>query len=300
MKYWLFLFPFWISFAQESIEPSSENYFWASHLQFPQDGLIAAKNCYIRSEPNTKSSIIDSLQTGFPIQILEETKANLTLKGLDLPWILVSFVKNNQLQKGYLWKGFLAIGSCVFNDKRNFITSVERKYTKKVQEVDYQYERVFYDFKTKIYDSEARILAEKVFSHPVSENYYVTNSVIPNWGLQNVECVYRLAFNGESCGVPTEEHYLYWNGIQLDNLLTKSSMGDANMYYHTEAFIFPNEKGGIKNCIQKTITTAENTDENGESSEFLVTKSTEFYSWDGKKAVLTKTSKPKTSKEKWD
>ena len=71
-------------------------------------------------------------------------------------------------------------------------------------------------------------------------------------------------------------------------------------FLHTEEFVFPKEKDGQPDTIIKNITEAENTDENLDGYTFLVKKSTEYYSWDGKNFKLIKTKKLKPYIEKED
>ena len=95
-------------------------------------------------------------------------------------------------------------------------------------------------------------------------------------------------------------YYLGWNGREFLELPEKYDIGDAGAYYHTEEFVFPKEKGGQPDTIIKNITEAENTDENLEGYTFLVKKSIEYYSWDGKNYKLIKTQKLKPYIEKED
>ncbi len=93
-------------------------------------------------------------------------------------------------------------------------------------------------------------------------------------------------------------YYFGWNEKEFVLLPEKYEVGDAGAYYHSEEFIFPKEKGGQPNIIIKNITDAENTDENLDGYTFLVKKSNEYYSWDGKNFKLIKTKKLKPYIEK--
>jgi hypothetical protein len=142
-------------------------------------------------------------------------------------------------------------------------------------------------------DAVSKNIRSKTFTQDLGESAYFEQSVIDNWGLQNINNIYRISFSGQACGVPTYYHYFGFNDNEILTLPQKHEVGDANAFYHSESFIFPKEKGGKPNTIIKQIEEAENIDEDFEKSIFKITESTEYYSWDGKKAVLTRSNKKK-------
>jgi len=59
-----------------------------------------------------------------------------------------------------------------------------------------------------------------------------------------LNAIYRISFSGEACGIPTLHYYFGWNEKEFLELPEKYDVGDAGVYYHTEEFVFPKEKGG--------------------------------------------------------
>ena len=294
----ILLFIFFINyfgFAQQQ-EIQSENLFWPFEYNLPIDGIIGEKKCYVRKNASTNSSVLDSLQIGNPITVLSQSDNFLTLRGLTLPWVEIKYQKGNNIQKGFLWKGFIAIGDS-YHKNVHFITSLNKKMDKKVTENNdgdkYEYLKTFYDFKISVCDLSHIILDEKTFEHSVSDNYYFTNSTIDNCGLKDVISIYEVVFNGEACAVPNEYKYFYWNGKKLDFLLEKYNVGDAGAYYYSEDVILPNENGGRANTIIKQIEEAVNIGDTFTSSEFQIKKSTQYFSWNGKKIKWIKTIRKK-------
>lgn len=280
-----------------SQEVPSENYYWFLSYEEKTEGIIGAKNCYIREDTTTNSTLLDSLQIGAKIKVLNNTETYLNIKGLNLSWVEIEYHKNNETKTGFVWKGFIALGRST-KGNTTFLTTIDSKYSKKVQRDDYEYEGEFYKISLKALNSENQILAEKSISEQLSESHFFQNSAISSWGLKDLNSIYRISFSGEACGIPTLHYYFGWNGTTFLNLPEKYDVGDAGAYYHTEDFILPKEKGGQPNTIIKNITEAENTDENLEGYTFLVKKSIEYYSWDGKNFKLTKTKKLKPYIEK--
>ena len=284
-----------------SQEIPSENYFWEYNYNAENaiEAVIGVKNCYVRQEATSNSQLLDSLQIGTKIKVVKNTSENLNIKGLNLSWVEIEYSKNNEIKTGFLWKGFIAVGSAT-KGNTTFLTTIDAKFSKKVKQDDYEYDGEFLRISIKAIDDKNQIINEKSFPKQLSESHYFQNSVIKSWGLKDVSDVYRISFSGQACGIPTLHYYFGWNGKDFLLLPEKYDVGDAGAFYHTEEFVFPKEKGGQANTIIKNITEAENTDENLDGYTFLVKKSIEYYSWDGKKFKLIKTKKLKPYIEKED
>lgn len=282
-----------------SQEIPSENYFWEYNYNTESEikTVIGVKNCYVRQDSTANSQLLDSLQIGTKIKVIKNTTENLNIKGLNLSWVEIEYSKNNQIKTGFLWKGFIALGN-ITKENTTFLTTIDTKYSKKVQRDDYEYEGDFYRISVKAIDSENQIISEKSFSKELYESHYFQNSAISSWGLKDLNSIYRISFSGEACGIPTLHYYFGWNGKEFLELPEKYDVGDAGAFYHTEEFVFPKEKGGQPNTIIKNINEAANIDENSDSYTFLVNKSVEYYSWDGKSFKLIKTKKMKPYVEK--
>jgi hypothetical protein len=277
-----------------SQEIASENYFWSFNYGNETDALIGAKNCYVRQDSTANSLLLDSLQIGQQIKIVKNTNKNLTIKGLHLSWVEIKYSKNNQIKTGFLWKGFIAVGSAT-KGNTTFLTTIDSKYSKIVKQKEYEYEGDFYRISVKAINSENQIISEKSFSKELSESHFFQNSAISSWGLKDLNAIYRISFSGEACGIPTLHYYFGWNEKEFLELPEKYDVGDAGVFYHTEEFIFPKEKGGQANMIIKNIEDDEEVGEAKDGSYTIheVKKSSEFYTWDGKIFKLLKTTKQK-------
>jgi hypothetical protein len=302
MSLWIFLsyemkktiLLFLISSFVFSQEIPSENYFWQYNYNINNgiEGVIGVKNCYIRQDSTTNSQLLDSLQIGHKIKVIKNTNENLNIKGLNLSWVEIEYIKNSQIKTGFLWKGFIAVGNAAKGNIR-FLTTINSKYHKNIQEKDIEYDAEYYRISVKAIDNKNRIIAEKSIDKQLSESVFFENSIVDSWGLKNITEVYRISFSGEACGIPTFHFYFGWTGTSFLLLPEKYNVGDAGVFYHNEEFVFPKEKGGQQNIIIKNITEAENTDDTSEKYTFLVTKWMEYYSWDGKKFKLIKIKKRK-------
>jgi hypothetical protein len=277
-----------------SQEIASENYFWSFNYEGKTEEIIGVKNCYIRQDSTTNSQLLDSLQIGTKIKVLKNTTENLTIKGLNLSWVEIEYSKNNQIKTGFLWKGFIAVGNTT-KGNTTFLTTIDSKYSKKIQRDDYEYERDFYKISVKAINSENQIISERSFSKELTESHFFQNSAISSWGLKDLNSIYRISFSGEACGIPSYHFYFGWTGKDFLLLPEKYDVGDAGVFYHTEEFIFPKEKGGQPDRIIKNIEEDEEVGEAKDGSYTIheVKKSSEFYTWDGKTFKLLKTTKQK-------
>ena len=155
----------------------SENYFWEFNYlnENGMEAVIGVKNCYIRQDASSNSQLLDSLQIGNKIKVIKNTTENLNIKGLNLSWVEIEYSKNNQIKTGFLWKGFIAVGSTT-KENTTFLTTIDAKFSKKIKQEDTEYEGDFYRISVKAIDAKSQIISEKSFSKQLSESHYFQNS----------------------------------------------------------------------------------------------------------------------------
>ncbi|MFC4816291.1 SH3 domain-containing protein [Flavobacterium sp. GCM10023249] len=272
-----------ISYGQEDFDHSG---YWPNDSE---EALIGVKNCYIRSEPSTSGLLLDSLQIGNKVRVIKSTENLLKIKGITTNWAEIQYkTPRGDSKIGYVWKGFIALGF-VSGKEGTFLTNITKIRQKKDKD---NYTEQVLSINVFLLDNERRIVAEKTIEKPILESRYFENKAIGSLGMNNLKDIYRISFSGEACGVPSYYFYFGWTGTEFLMLPEKMGVGDAGVFYHSETFVFPNEPGGKPNLIFKNIEEAEVVE--GVESTFEVydiTKSKETYTWDGKKATLTKTQK---------
>ena len=275
-----------LSYSQDEY---NHNYYW--NFQNNSKAIVGFTKCYVRESPNINSVILDSLQLGSEVMVKTTSEELFKFKGINVSWVEIKF-KNNfgETKTGYLWKGFLAL---------NFIKKQELTYLTTIEKIE--------KFKSGGYINDrfsisAKILNNNQFLNQItikkflSESTYFENKTIGSLGLSKLQNINRISFSGESCGVPTLYFYFGWNGTKLLLLPEKMNVGDADVYYHSEEFVFPSEKGGKPDLIIKKIEEAELIEET--SGIYNMSEREEYCKWNGKKAILYKKSKLKKSKKK--
>ena len=55
--------------------------------------------------------------------------------------------------------------------------------------------------------------------------------------------------SGEACGIASYDQYILVKDKKMIALPQLMNVGDADVYYHSEQFVFPNDKGGIPNAF---------------------------------------------------
>ncbi|MEO4006831.1 hypothetical protein [Flavobacterium sp. CAU 1735] len=249
-----------------------------------KEGIVGVANCYVRDVPSTSGKLVDSLQLGKRVMVKKLTQKTQKIKGIDMNWVEIQYLSGTTTKKGYLWLGFLALDFKTTNTL-SFLTVLERVSAKK--EEDYIAQE--YILGIKVLDQNNTLLDSKEIRKNIVESHFHQQSLMGNYGLQNIQNIYRISFSGEACGIPTYFFYFGWTGKKLLELPEKMSVADAGVYYHGETFIFPTEPGGKPGHIFKITEEAEeqeSANENESVMEEQVWKET--YTWDGEKATFVK------------
>jgi hypothetical protein len=228
----------------------------------------------VRQEPNINSTIQDSLQTNQQILILKKEEKVLQLGERSANWYKISYQKGDKTSEGYVWGGNLAIG---YRNKNgyDFLFGL----TKTVDRKDKQFNQNVNQNVASIKVVEGNKLIDEVsFDTGSGESLnFGSFTIESNHKLKNVEFTLKAAVSGEACGVAGYDQYVLFKDKKLIALPQLMNVGDADVYYHTEEFIFPNDKGGIPNAFIFKMEEMEK-DENDKEKKKSASKT---YLWNG-------------------
>ncbi|MFC3158812.1 hypothetical protein ACFOEQ_10015 [Chryseobacterium arachidis] len=104
-----------------------------------------------------------------------------------------------------------------------------------------------------------------------------TFNIESNHKLQNVELTLKATVSGEACGIPSYDQYVLFKDKKLIALPQLMNVGDADVYYHSEEFIFPNDKGGIPNAFILKMEEMEKDEKDREKKK----RASKTYIWNG-------------------
>ncbi|MCP9750444.1 hypothetical protein [Ferruginibacter sp. HRS2-29] len=289
MNKFSFLLVFFFAFAITASAQTKDNKEYnAWYVQKDSAYTIFAKKAMIRAEPSLKGQLIDSLYAGASIIIHEQTTEFAEVKSIYAPWVKVSYQQNGQQKSGYLWLGSVALKNAVYNNV-NFVFGIERlEKDAKRSDAEYSFYTYVVQLKAISSDTLADVKEWKVDGGEFAS--YIQMLLLGNTKLDNLQNVVRISAGGEACGIPTNYFYYGWTGQKLLPLPGKYSVGDADVFYHSETLLFPHEKGGQPNKIIKLIEEEETLEEATETKKAKVKKmnAKEVYVWNGVKAIKQK------------
>lgn len=239
----LFLCVIQLFFAQE------EDYEYANGVfQFEENKTqkIFTDFTRIRQSPNVNAQILDSLQTNQQILILKQDETILKLGERRANWYKISYQKGDKTSEGYVWGGNLCVGYRTKNGY-DFLFGLTKTISKKNPEFNGAIQQNIAAIKMV----EGNTLIDEIsFDTGSGESLsYGTFNIESNHKLRNVEFTLKAMVSGEACGIASYDQYILVKDKKMIALPQLMNVGDADVYYHSEQFIFPNDKGGIPNAF---------------------------------------------------
>jgi len=200
----------------------------------------------IRQSPNVNAQILDSLQTNQQILILKQDETILKLGERRANWYKISYQKGDKTSEGYVWGGNLCVGYRTKNGY-DFLFGLTKTISKKNPEFDGTIQQNIAAIKMV----EGNTLIDEIsFDTGSGESLsYGTFTIESNHKLKNVEFTLKAMVSGEACGIASYDQYILVKDKKMIALPQLMNVGDADVYYHSEQFIFPNDKGGIPNAF---------------------------------------------------
>ncbi|AZA55557.1 SH3 domain-containing protein [Chryseobacterium sp. G0201] len=229
----------------------------------------------VRQSPQVDAQILDSLQTNQQVLIVKQDETILKLGERRSNWYKVSYQKDDKISEGYIWGGNLCVG---YRNKNgyDFLFGL----TKTVNKKDKQYPDIIINQNiaaVKVIEGNT-LIDEVSFDTGSGESLsYGMFTIESNHKLQNVELTLKAMVSGEACGIASYDQYILFKDKKLVALPQLMNVGDADVYYHSEAFIFPNDKGGIPNAFIFKMEEMEKDDKDREKKK----RASKTYLWDG-------------------
>ncbi|RXM49686.1 MULTISPECIES: SH3 domain-containing protein [unclassified Chryseobacterium] len=230
----------------------------------------------VRKEPGVNAQILDSLQSNQQITILkkEETIPVLQLGERKANWYKISYQKGEIMTEGYIWGGNLSVG---YRNKNGYdflfglSKTVDRK-NKSLNEIEKQNI-------AGIKVMEGNTLIEEIYFDTGRGEELSTASfnIESSHKLQDVEFTLKAMVSGEACGIAAYDQYILYKDKKLIALPQLMNVGDAGAYYHSEEYVFPNDKGGIPNTFILKVEDMETDDKDRETKK----RSSKTYLWNG-------------------
>lgn len=227
-------------FSAQEIEVEYED--GVFHFEENKTQKIFTNETRVREFPNVQSQILDSLTTNQQVFILKKEENVLKLGERSANWYKITYQKDSQNREGYIWGGNLAVG---FRNKNgyDFLYGLTKTVNKKSPNSGEFFPQNYASVKVL----ENNVLLDEVgFETGMGESLsFATFTTESNHKLKNVEFTLKATVSGEACGIASYDQYILFKGKKLVALPQLMNVGDADVFYHSEEYVFPNDKGGI-------------------------------------------------------
>ncbi|WP_288434884.1 SH3 domain-containing protein [uncultured Chryseobacterium sp.] len=228
----------------------------------------------VRSEPGVNARIADSLQANQQVMILRKENKVLKLGERNANWYKISYQKGGSTMEGYVWGGNLCVR---YHSKNGYdflfglAKTIDRK-NKEFSEIEKQNIAGI-----KVMEGNTRIDEVYFDTGKGEELSFASFNMESSHKLQNVEFTLKAIVSGEACGIAGYDQYVLFKDRKLIALPQLMNVGDAGAYYHSEKYVFPNDKGGVSNAFILKVEDME-VDENDREKK---KSSSKTYLWNG-------------------
>lgn len=228
----------------------------------------------VRQQPTVNSKILDSLPSNQQVLIIKKDESLLKLGERAAHWYKISYQKNSQPVEGYIWGANLSVG---YRNKNgyDFLFGLTKTLSKKNPDGEGSYQQNYASVKVL---KGNQLMDEANFETGLGESLnFGTFTIESNHQLKNVDFTLKATVSGEACGIAGYDQYVLFTNKKLIALPQLMNVGDADIYHHSEEFIFPNDKGGIPNAFILKTEEMEKDEKEREKTK----RSSKTYLWNG-------------------
>lgn len=238
----------------------------------------------LRDKPGTQSNVLTTLPIGTSLTMLEVSEQNYSQRGVTLPWVRVRAALTTGTKEGYLWGGFLALAHIQTPDEE-YVPNRGVLYLTGVAAYDSTKHEISVQVRAA---KDGKELARTEFTTSGDLSYYPSFTVdySPFIG---VKALLMVNYYYPACGYPSGDNLLFWkeNGT-LSRVLESSSISDGGVFYSSETYILPTDKGGIGDHILVVKDESEFEDKGNDLVRSKQNYGITLYKWTGKKLVKVK------------
>ena len=189
--------------------------------------IVTERLVNFRKDASTNSDVITVLKFGDKVELINQNVKWDTINNKVGNWAKIKFRNDT----GFLWQDFLSLYS---------FESYKEKSLQFVIKNSYDYKHMIVAIRDKkIVDT---------FSFRRISNFRGAHSR-GNLGLKNVQEILGVCYSGESCGVPSGDVLIAWDGETFRKFKEEVGTGDGGLSYG-ESLIFPSHPDGEKDIIK--------------------------------------------------
>lgn len=237
----------------------------------------------VRSGPSTTASVVGKLPIGTQITVEEVSTETLVQRGVKLPWLKV----NTPIGKGYVWGGFMALAS-IQTPAGDGYPNAGTLYLTGVSAYDETKHEIMVQVRVA---KDGKELAKSEFSTTGDLSYYPSFEVTFE-PFTNVKATLSVNYYYPACGYASGNNLLFWTSNNtLTKVLETSSVSEGGVFYSSEEWILPTQRGGIGDHI---LVTKDDSEFKEKGDDYVRTKQTfsiVVHKWNGTKLIKVREMK---------
>jgi hypothetical protein len=238
-----------------------------------------------REKPGTDSKVLAKLAIGTPVKMVAIADANYTQRGVTLPWVKVEVsLTGAKPMQGYLWGGFLALAHIQTPDEE-YMPNRGVLYLTGPSAYDSTKHQLTVQVRAA---KDGKELAKTEFTTSGDLSYYPSFAVGYS-PFAGVKALLMVNYYYPACGYPSGDNLLFWkeDGI-LTRVLETSSVSDGGVFYSSETYVLPTDKGGIGDHILVVKDQSEFEEKGNDMVRSKQVYSVTLYKWTGSKLQKVK------------
>lgn len=234
----------------------------------------------LRDNPGTQSKVLTKLPIGTPVTVVSVAEEMFEQRGVKLPWVKVKTASST----GYIWGGFLALASIQTPDEE-YMPNRGILYLTGVAAYDEPKHQLTIQVRAA---KDGKELAKTEFKTQGDLSYYPSFS-FQHPAFKGVKAMLSVNYYYPACGYPSGDNLLFWlDNNQMMRMVETTSISEGGVFYASENYILPHDKGGLGDHI----IIVKDHSEFEESGEDLVRSKQNYqitlYKWTGSKLVKGK------------
>ncbi len=238
----------------------------------------------LRDKPGTQSKVLTKLPIGTSVKVLAVAEEQYTQRGVELPWVKVSANLLDGKREGYLWGGFLALAHIQTPDEE-YMPNQGVLYLTGVAAYDTTKHQLTVQVRAA---KDGKEIAKTEFTTSGDLSYYPSFAVDYS-PFTGVKALLMLNYYYPACGYPSGDNLLFWKEDgTLVKVLETSSVSDGGVFYSSESYILPTDKGGIGDHILVVKDESEFEEKGNDLVRSRQTYGATLYKWTGSKLQKVK------------
>ena len=215
--------------------------FYMGNFQKADVVQLFADAVNLREAPNTRSKVVAKLPMGTPVTIQGEPGGEFEVNGLTSDWYSVVTSVDGKAIAGYVWGGFLSLGSVAWNEGGRDL---------KLLVGITAHEKFVFKAEARVVSGNT-ILAKASFPLTCTDmggskkyGYGIELTPFEAFRFTGMTRTFGLHMFYEACGYENGQRLLFWDGRKLLVGPLASSVSEAGVFRVTSEFIFPETPPG--------------------------------------------------------